>query len=232
MAKTLLNAVNETLKRVKVITSNGELTTLTNTGKQPYIDIAIQVINETIDQLFRDIKEPRPNILTEATITLATDDRDYDLATDLTLLHYPLLDRTNGQYITEYPGGYMALSQDQSQPANYTGLPMMAAIRPTDGQLYLDRIPTSNENGNIYTYQYSKDTELSILTDEVPFTDVIFRALIPAFSEKWKLENKKEFNGGVFKRAIGTAAGYLRKTPQNSSWTPQGVGSNETDPYA
>jgi hypothetical protein len=232
MAKTLLNAVNETLKRVKVINSNGELTTLTNTGKQSYIDIAVQVINETIDQLFRDIKEPRPSILTEATITLVTSDRDYALATDLTLLHYPLLDRTNGQYITEYPGGYMALSKEQSLPDNYTGLPMMAAIRPTDGELYLDRIPTSEENGKIYTYQYSKDTELSILTDEVPFTDIIFRALIPAFSEKWKLENKKEFNGGVFKRSIGTAAGYLRKTPQNSSWLPTSPSTNNSDPYA
>lgn len=232
MAKTLLNCANETLKRVKVITSNGELTSLTNTGKQPYIDIAIQVINETIDQLYADIKEPRPNILTEATITLVTGDRDYALATDLTLLHYPLLDRTNGQYIIEYPGGYMSLSTDQSQPANYTGLPQLGAIRPTDGELYLDRIPTSNENGNVYTYQYSKDTGLSVLTDEVPFNDIIFRALIPAFAEKWKLENKKEFNGGVFKRAIGTAARYLRKTPQNNSWMPQYGGDNGTDPYA
>jgi hypothetical protein len=232
MAKTLLNCVNETLKRVKVINSNNELTTLTNEGKQPYVDIAIQVWNETIDQLYADIVEPRPNILTEATITLVTDDRDYALATDLTMLHYPLLDETNGLYITEYPGGYLSLVNSQSFPANYPGIPQLGAIRPTDGQLYLDRIPTANENGRIYKYRYSKDTELSLLTDEVPFDDIIFRALIPATSEKWKLENKREFNGGVFKRSIGTAARYLRKTPQHQSYLPRYGGDNVTDPFS
>ena len=230
--KTLLDCVNETLKRVKVINSNGLLASLTNTGKQLYIDIAVQVINETIDQLYADIKEPRPNVLSESTITLVTGDRDYVLATDLTLLHYPLLDETNGQYIVEYPGGYMELVNSQSQPANYTGLPQLGAIRPTDGELYLDRIPTSDENGKIYKYRYSKDTELSLYTDTVPFNDTIFRALIPAFAEKWKLENKKEFNGGVFKRSIGTAARYLRKTPQNDSWLSTQGTDVGFDPYA
>lgn len=230
--KTLLDCVNEVLKRVKVITSSSLLTTLINTAKQPYVDIAIQVWNETIDQLYRDIKETRPNILAEDTITLVTDTRNYSLPVDLTLLHFPLLDETNGQYIVEYPGGYLSLVNNQSIPANYTGLPELGAIRPTDGALYLDRIPTANENGRIYKYRYSKDTELLVATDTVPFPDVVFRALVPAVAEKWKLENKREFNGGVFKRSIGIAAGYLRKTPQNNSWTPQYGGNNVTDPYA
>ncbi len=230
--KTLLDCVNEVLKRVKVINSNGLLTSLTSVAKQPYVDIAVQVWNETIDQLYRDIKEPRPNILAEDTITLVTDDRDYALPVDLTLLHFPLLDETNGQYIIKYPGGYLSLVNNQSIPSNYTGLPELGAIRPTDGRLYLDRIPTVNENGLIYKYRYSKDTELLVATDTVPFSDVIFRALVPAVAEKWKLENKREFNGGVFKRSIGTAAGYLRTTPQNHSWLPQYGGNSVTDPYA
>jgi len=232
MAKTLLNCLNETLKKTKVINSNNLLTSLTHTGKQPYIDIAIQAINETIDQLYLDIKIPRPNIITEATITLVTSDRDYALASDLNILHWPFLDETNGQYITKYPGEYLELVSDQTYPANYTGLPQVGAIRPTDGQLYLDRIPTSTENGNVYKYRYSKDTELVLAADTVPFSDVVFRALIPAFSEKWKLENKREFNGGVFKRSIGTAARYLRQMPVDDSWSPRYGGNNITDPYA
>lgn len=230
--KTLLNCVNEVLKRVKVITSNSLLTSLTNTGKQPYIDIAVQAWNETIDQLYGDIKEIRPNVLGEATITLATGDRDYVLASGMNILHFPLLDETNGRYIHEYPYGYVNLVNSQSIPANYTGLPELAAIRPSDGELYLDRIPTSNENGNVYKYRYEKDTEMTLYTDTVPFNDVVFRALVPAVAEKWKLENKKEFNGGVFKRSIGTAARYLRQTPQNDSWLPIHGVKNITDPYA
>lgn len=232
MAKTLLNCVNEVLKRVKYINSNTLLTSLTHTGKQNSIDIAVQCWNETIDQLYADVKEPRPNVLKEDTITLVTNDRDYQMAADLVLLHFPLLDETNGQYIVEYIGGYLSLVNDQSHPSNYTGLPQAAAIRPTDGYLYLDRVPTSNENGLIYKYRYSKDTELSALDDTVPFEDIVFRALVPAVAEKWKLETKREFNGGVFKRGIGTAARYLRKTPQNDSWMPTYSSDNITDPYA
>jgi hypothetical protein len=229
--KTLLDCVNETLKKVKVINSNNLLTSLTSQAKQNYIDITIQIVNEVIDQLYSDIKEPRPLVLSENTITLVAGDRDYALE-DFTMLHFPLLDETNGQYIHEYPGGYMSMVNDQSFPSNYTGLPMLGAISPLNEELYLDRAPTSNEAGRIYKYRYSKDTELSVATHNVPFDDIIFRALIPAFAEKWKLENKREFNGGTYKRAIGTAARYLRKTPQNNSWVRQMGGASITDPYA
>lgn len=230
--KTLLNCVNEVLKRTKTINSNTLLTSLTHTGKQNYIDIAVQAWNETIDQLYGDIKEIRPNALGEGMITIASGTREYFLASDLNILHYPLLDETNGRYIHEYPYGYVNLVNSQAIPANYTGLPELGAIRPSDGVLYLDKIPTVNEDGAIYKFRYEKDTELVNAADMVPFNDVVFRALVPAVAEKWKLDNKKEFNGGVYKRSIGTAARYLRRTPQNSSWLPQRGTENVTDPYA
>ena len=44
MTKTLLNGVNDLLKRVKVIAGDtGTLSTLTDSAKQAYIDTAIQV---------------------------------------------------------------------------------------------------------------------------------------------------------------------------------------------
>lgn len=232
MAKSLLNAVNETLKKVNIINANGLLTSLTHTGKQNYIDLAIQIWNEVIDKLYADIEEPRPSILTEATITLVTSDRDYALASDVVIVHFPLLDETNGQYIHEYPGGYMQLVNDQPFPANHTGLPQLGVIRPTDGQLYLDRIPTANENGRVYKYRYSKDTELSAAADEVPFDNVIFRALVPATVELWQEKKNHKFNPDVYKASIGTAARYIQKIPVRESWLPHRVGKNVTDPYA
>src|SRR5690606_17922535 len=102
----------------------------------------------------------------EGTITLVANDREYALADGLVQLHWPLLDETNGQYITPYPGGFMQMKIDQPYPDNETGLPMFGAINPQNGELYLDKLPTANEAGRVYTYWYDKDISLSAAADE------------------------------------------------------------------
>ena len=86
--------------------------------------------------------------------------RDSALATDLAVIRWPFIDKTNTQFITDYPGGYNQMLIDDPEQDD-TGLPMMGAIRPTDCKLYLDRAPTANDAGKVYTYQYDKDTALS-----------------------------------------------------------------------
>ena len=72
MAKTLLNAVNEILKRVGVISGDsGALTTLTDSARQKPIDVAIQVINEAMDELYSMPGISAPQGQGESTITLA-----------------------------------------------------------------------------------------------------------------------------------------------------------------
>lgn len=228
---TLLNGVNEVLKRVQAISA--DLTSLTSGGKQIPINIAIQMWNETNDALYDMTKVPMPQELAESSITLVTSDRDYTLATDLNKLRFPMIDQTNGNYITEYPGGYTKLFEDQSIPANYTGLPQNGAIRETDGLLYLDRLPTSNENGRVYAYQYDKDLELTLAADTFPFKAVVFRALVPAVAQKWKKQFQNKFDQGEYDLAMSTAASYLTQKPKNDSWLPQrGAPVNVTDPYA
>lgn len=231
---SLLDGVNEVLQRVHQIDTNGSLTTLTNEGKQTQIDLAVQVWNEQIDQLFTDTSTPHPNQLAENTITLATSDRDYALESDLIRIHWPLLDETNGRYITEYPGGYMALAIGQPIPSNETGLPTRGAIRPTDGELYLDRIPTANENGFVYKYRYDKDTSLSLAADTMPFNDAVFRSLVPAVAEIWKLYRmgKESFSNGSYRQSMGRAARILTETQPIDSWAPRGMRLNSTlDPF-
>lgn len=218
--KTLLNGVNEVLKRVQVIDADGELSTLTDSARQVFIDTAVQVWNELVEELYTSDLLAKPNELAEDTITLSTNDRDYALASDLLQLRWPLLDETNGRYITEYPGGYEALVRDQPFPSNETGLPLHGAIRPTDGQLYLDKLPTSNENGLVYKYRYDKDVSLSSASDTFPFSDAVFRALVPAAAEVWKLEQKSSFNAGLFKTSMGRASRLLLKGVPGGSWAP------------
>jgi len=219
MTTTLLQGVNGVLKRVgKIAGDAGELTSLTDSPRQHFVDTAVDAWNDTLDEFFRLIGRARPNVLSENTITLATGDRDYALQTNLTKLFWPLLDETNGQYIVEFPPGYEALVAQQPFPANHTGLPYNGVIRPTDGELYLDAIPTSEENGRIYKYRYQKDTLLSLAADTMPVSDIVARRLEPAAVEIWRRMNRENFSESEFERALGNAASYIRTEAQPATW--------------
>lgn len=221
MAKTLLNCCNEVLKRVQLIQGDsGTLTSLTDSARQVYIDTAVQMWNETIDELYSISDKPKPKELAENTITLVTSTRAYVLQTDVIQLYWPFQDETNGRYLLEYPGGYTELVKSQLIPANYTGLPIYGCIRPTDSYIYLDRIPTSNENGLVYKYRYDKDLVMTTAAATVPFTDIVFRDLVPAVAEMWKKQHNNKFDNGVYWNAMGKASRHLLGLQQRDSWTP------------
>lgn len=220
--KTLLNSVNEILKRVGLIAGDsGLLTTLTDSARQAAIDVAVQVVNEGIDDLYSTTTVGKPNGQGEATITLATGDRSLALAgTGFVRLRWPMIDKTNTQFLHQFPGGYDAmLSSDPEQ--DDTGLPVYAAINPVNGELHLDRAPTSVENGRIYTYQYDKDVSLAAAADTVPFKDAVFRAMVPAWVQLWKRERRNEFDGDLYRFSLGRAATLMTQIPQRDSWSPR-----------
>lgn len=221
MAKTLLNGVNEIFKRTAIIAGDaGALTSLTDTARQPSIDQAVQVINEAIDEIYSVSNVALPNQQKESTLTLATSTRAYTLATDLVKLRWPFIDKTNNQRLHEYPGGYNDILLGDPEQDD-TGLPMYAAIRPTDGKLYLDRAPTSVENGRVYTYQYDKDTVLSLAADTMPFSDAVFRAMVPAWVQLFKRERRNEFDRDFYLLSIGRASRLLTQKNPRASWSPR-----------
>lgn len=232
MARTLLNGINDVMKRLGYIKGNsGELTSLVDTQRQVTLDLTIQAWNEVIVEIFDASDTPFPNELAENTITLVTDDRDYALQTDLVQLRWPFTNQTNGDQIFEYPGGYEQIYFDQPIPANFTGQSTLAAIRPIDGELYLDAIPTANENGDVYTYQYDKELLLSAAADLMPFSDTVYSQLIMAVAELVKRDKEKSFDGGMYARRTGIAAGLLTQQQQRTTWTPtRGTKLNITDP--
>lgn len=219
MAKTVLNAVNEILKRVGITAGeDGELTSLTDSSRQVFIDLAVQVIQEAVDDLYLTAEMAQPEGQAEATLTLQTNVRAYNLKSDLVRLRFPLVDRTNNQFIHEAKDGYNnMLLWDPEQ--DDTGLPLWGAIRPTDAKLYVDRLPTSDDNGKAYKYQYDRDISLKFAGDLFPFTDATFRAMVPVWSEYWKRARREEFDASVFRVNLGRAAGLLKKTvPRGSYW--------------
>jgi hypothetical protein len=221
MAKTLLNAVNETLKRVNEIAGDaGLLTTLTDSARQHPVDIAVQVVNEGVIDLYSVSQIAQPNEQAQSTITLVTSTRAYALASDLVALRWPFIDKTNNQYLTQYPGGYNAMLVGDPEQDD-TGLPYYAAIRPTDGYLHLDRAPTSVENGRIYTYQYDKSLIMTAAASTVPFTDEVFTMMVPVWTQLWKREMRNEFDDGLYMKNLGVASKLLTRVQPITSYSPR-----------
>lgn len=221
MAKTLLNCVNEILKRTSNIAGDaGALSSLTDSPRQVLIDLSVQVVNEGIDDLYAATDIAQPSEQAESTLTLVTSTRAYTLASDLIQIRYPMIDRTNNQYIGEYPGGYNAmLLQDPEQ--DDTGLPMFGAFRATDGKFFLDRAPTSVENGRIYYYQYDKNLALTVAASTVPFNDAVFRAMVPVWVQLFKRERQNDFDGDLYRLNVGRASALLSQKQARTSYNPR-----------
>jgi hypothetical protein len=222
VAKALLDCVNEVFKRVNNIQGDAAaLTSLIDSARQHPIDVTIQVINEGIDELYSQSHVDLPNDQAESTITLVNGQRSYPLATNLTELKFPLRDKANTLFIWQFPGGYNALL-DLDPEQDDTGLPFWAAISPVDSKLFMNCTPTTIEAGRVYTYQFLKDLALSIATDTVPFNNMVFRAMVPAWVQLYKREMKNEFDEALYKANIGRAARQLTELEPRSSYSPRG----------
>ena len=221
MAKTLLDGVNEVLKRVGVIAGDaGTLATLTDSARQVAIDTARQVINEGIDELYSTTARAHPREQAESNLTLSDGQRAYRLQEDLVQIRWPFIDKANNQFLGEYPGGYNQMLIDDPEQDD-TGLPHFAALRPTDGRLHLDRTPGAQEAGRTYTYQYDRDLELTAVDDCVPFADAAFRAMVPAWVQLWKREMRNEFDVELFTASLGRASRFLSQGQQRQTWFPR-----------
>lgn len=226
MTKTLLNGVNDVLKRTGVIKGNsGDLVSLEDTQRQVNIDLAVQAWNETILELFDLSDTPMPNEMATQAITLVTNDRDYTLNSNVVTIRWPLRNDTTGFQVQHYPNGWEGIQEDQYLPNNYTGKPSFACIRP-DGLLYFDKIPTSAENGLTLTMYYDKSIIMSVFTDVFPFNDTVYQYLISAVTEKIKMgrdeqsEARYKISLSKYNSMLGQAARKLSMLPRLNYWTP------------
>jgi hypothetical protein len=221
VAKTLLDGVNECLKRVNIIAGDAAaLTSLTDASRQHPIDLTVQVINEGIDELYSSSHITIPGEQKESTMILIDGQREYDLATDLVELKWPMIDKINTTFLFKYPGGYDGLLLlDPEQ--NDTGLPYWGIISPVNNKLHLDRTPTSQENGRTYTYQYEKDLELTSASSPMPFSNAVFRAMVPAWVQLWKREMRNEFDVTLYKMSLGRASRFVTESKQRTTYSPR-----------
>lgn len=218
--KTLLNSVNDVLQSVRLVTSTNPLTSLTDSPRQTFIDSAVQTINRVMLDVYASSDMGLPTEVASNTITLATGDRDYALQSDLVQMRWPLRDETNGVYIYEYEDGYLGLINSQPQPSQYTGVPTYGAISPVDGELYLDRIPTSAENGKVYAYEYDKAITVSSASDTFPFSDSAWQPFMDAVKELWKRDNNLQFDAALYQTRIGNMSSLASERQFRTSYRP------------
>lgn len=215
----LLDAVNSVLKRVKIIAgANGQLTSLTDSPRQTMVDTVVQVINETIHELYSTSELPIPLESNTQNVTLVTGQREYVLSPTPEAIRYPLIDTTHGAYVTEYPGGYEQMRVDQLQPASWTGLPSSAVLNPTNGKLRFNTAATINENGRVFELLYDQRVHLINATDTFPFSDTVVDSLVPAWSELWKREQRNSFDQVLYNASFGRASRYLTQRPMRRKW--------------
>lgn len=226
--KTLLNGVNDVLKKLGAIKGNsGELASLSDSQRQVLIDVCVQAWNATVIDLYASSDKTLPNESKTSTVVLVAGDRDYALPSDLSVLTWPIKNLTNGYEIDEYPGGWEALKNDQLQPNNYTGRPIYGVIRPTDGQLYLDRIPTSADAGITYTVYYDKALAVSTASATFPFSDDVYYTLLSAVAEAVKMDTDEQSDARYmvsrkkYKDAIGVASGLVSFLRPMKYWGPE-----------
>jgi len=216
--KTLLDGVNEVLKKASIISSTNLLTGLTNSGKQVFIDLAVQSWQESVDQIYSKAKVMMPQQGEEDFIILVENVRSYSLPCDLVQIRWPLHEEDKGLYINKYPGGYEELRNIQTQPDNYTGQPSFAAIDPIQGELYLNRVPLAADAGAVYKFFYWKDLSLNLSSDPFPFSDTVFRAMVPVVTELWRYYQNNRYTNQIAKVNYGRAVRALKQEPQDTAW--------------
>lgn len=222
MAVTVLQYTNLVLTRAGVISS--DLSALTSNSQQQDVDNMLSAINEVVDELIFIAGMPTPAAVKTGTITLATNDRSYAVASDFVSLADPIFkDETNEQYLYPYPGGFTKMRADQPDPTSFTGLPLYYAIDPETGEIYLDTLPTSNENGRQYKYLYNEETNFvtSAPSGTFPFTDELMRQAIPAVIQTFNRDRRREmYSEKARDKALAMAARLLPQTPAGTRYGP------------
>ena len=218
---TLLDVVNDVLRRARVIDSVDEvLTSLTDDPLQVDIDMVVDATNDVIREVYQ-ICEFTPFETKEGSITLVLDQREYDLPTDIvTMESEKLVYQDDGSYMLPYPGGYSKMFDDQTIPDNYEGDPNYWAINPVNGKIRVDMKPQAEQVGQEFKFLYAADVHKTLAADTFPFSDSVVRRLIPAITETYNRDSNGDRMFDPVKRltSIGEAVRALTHNPKKSHY--------------
>ena len=234
MTVTFLNAVNASLKRVRVIegdayvlatstvtsTATGLTATeaFTDASRQNQIDVMLQCWNEAIHGVFTYGGLARE--CATGSVTLSTSTREYSLPSDFEKMAGNLRGATTGLVLGPYPGGYAQMLEDQARATDWAGDPQAWAISPVAAQIRVDREPTSDQNGDVYYFLYDKRVGFTstMATEALPFSDTVADSLVPVVAEMWSRVYKKETDQFNLQTALTRALEYAGQLQRRPRW--------------
>lgn len=241
MTVTFLQAVNASLKRVRVIQGDaGELATstvtstatglvatgaFTDSSRQTEIDIMLQIWNEAEHEVY-SMGMFAPEVAS-ATLILVEAQREYTMPSNFERFAGEGIFRgaTRQSTIYPHPSGYQGMLVEQPGSASqWQGEPNTYAISPVSLQtIRLDREPTSDEDSWTYNVLYEKRLQLTstMATEAMPFPDTVTDALVPVVAQGWKAEYKGEFNPGIFRTNLARALEFVGQNQRRTSYGPK-----------
>lgn len=171
---TLLECINRILRSEAIIRGDTDtVTSLSQTQHSASMNLSIVAIQNEIVDLIATKMIPKER-KTTGSITLATQTRTYNLATDFTAFWgTPHFYRSaENRQIYEYPGGLEKIQTDIYNYATQYGQPNWWYWEPgqtTYKQVGFFLVPSSAEDTQVWTYDYNASVLVSVAADELPF---------------------------------------------------------------
>ncbi len=223
MPKTLLQAVNATLKRARIIQGDaGEIASFTDSARQNDIDLVLQLWNEIIHRMYGEglfAKGTDQDTIVLVDDTNNTVRTEYSLASDFEEFAMNVMnDQTNGRIMTPYPGGYTQMFVNQINPTNFTGIPLHYTINPSTGDLAVSSHPQADAVGVVFTYVYKKRLSFTVETCLFPFSDTVVDSLVPAVVWMYRRDKQQDFDQKSFNQAYNRAVSIISPFPNNTRY--------------
>lgn len=171
---TFLEAVNRILRLNAVIRGDTDtVSTFSDTQHNASLNLAIISVQDELTRLIAERLIPKERS-TSGSITLATNTRTYDLATDFTRFYGEphFYNSTQNRQIYEYTGGLPRLQIDIYNYQTQYGQPTWWYWEPVDSankKVGFFLVPSSDENGEVWTYDYEASVMISAVSDSLPF---------------------------------------------------------------
>lgn len=211
---TLLDVVNNVMRRVRLIDSQDEvLLDFDDNRLRVDVDMIIDAVNDTIRYIYDYGKIP-PHVVQTGTITLSATQRGYNAPDDFhRMVSESFIDQVKGHRLCEYPGGFKQLFEDQLVPDNYQGQPLYWAISPSKN-IRLDKVPGPEFDGDEYSFLYEAQLNFVLHTDVLPMSEMTIRDMTPAIVQMYKKDSDPtSYDSNAFMSSVAMAVASLHAQP-------------------
>lgn len=171
---TFLECINRILRSNAIIRGDTDtVATFNDVQHNASLNVGIVAVQNELIKLIAERLIPKERN-TSGSITFVTNTRTYDLATGFTRFYGEphFFNSTQNRQIYEYPGGLEKLQVEIFNYATQYGQPNWWYWEPTNSTLKkvgFFLVPSSAENGQVWTYDYEASVMVTASSDNLPF---------------------------------------------------------------